>query len=196
VTSSDNYQSKINTLLPNTSIVVNTTFTLGGEVYNRGDIVYKKENGEEIHIHSQSGGIYEPSIVKSESENNNVSINYIYSDVISSEPITATFNINSAGSTYTQYNKIDGTEISDFIKKTDNGTILTTVYKITYTLNNTINDLKPIAKIFLVNEDNVKEEAYADIKITEGSIVDDKNVTHNVWKIETPIIKDGYLEVK
>lgn len=61
VTESESLQSQINTLLPNTSLVINTPSFYSNEVkYSRGDVIYKHTDYSTTHIQAENSGIYYP----------------------------------------------------------------------------------------------------------------------------------------
>jgi hypothetical protein len=62
VTNKESLASKVNNLLTNSSLVINTDpFYSNGVYYNTGDLILKDAKGDTQHIKAQTGGIYFPS---------------------------------------------------------------------------------------------------------------------------------------
>lgn len=88
ITNSNEAGYKISELLPNTaaSIATQNSFTLNGEIWYRGDIAFKEEDGSITHIHSDTNGIYYPAGYKllgeqqGETLNNTYQLIYLYSN--------------------------------------------------------------------------------------------------------------------
>lgn len=83
VENSNDFQSKVDQLTPNSGLVVSEPFSTSAGSFGRGDIIYKYENGTTITIKAERAGIYYPSAIKFDSDNNIYNIIYQYSD---SEP--------------------------------------------------------------------------------------------------------------
>ena len=62
VTDPNLFQSVWNSLTPNSALVINTSsITIGYQTFNRGDIVLKSNDGSQIIVRAENGGIYYPS---------------------------------------------------------------------------------------------------------------------------------------
>lgn len=62
VTDPNLFQSVWNSLTPNSALVINTSsITIGDQTFNRGDIVLKSNDGSQIIVRAENGGIYYPS---------------------------------------------------------------------------------------------------------------------------------------
>lgn len=87
ITDSKDIGYKISELLPNTAATIATdnSFSWNGEVWYRGDLAFKDENGNLIHIHSDTNGLYFPSkLVK---DGNSYIVTYGYSNA---QPVEGT----------------------------------------------------------------------------------------------------------
>lgn len=60
VDSGSDYQTAVDNLLPNSSLVCTEPFIANGQSFGRGDIVYKYENGTIVQIKAERAGIYAP----------------------------------------------------------------------------------------------------------------------------------------
>lgn len=78
VENQEEFVVKLNALMPNSSLVINTDpFEYAGVVYSRGDFVLKDINENFTHIESKTSGIYYPSL--KQLENGNLVVSYSYS---------------------------------------------------------------------------------------------------------------------
>ena len=86
VVDKDTFAAKVAALPLNSSLVVNCdeSFYNNGELYSRGDIIFKINTGENIHIKSQTGGVYYPSRLTQDGVS--FTIEYSYSDASPSNP--------------------------------------------------------------------------------------------------------------
>lgn len=91
ITDSKDIGYKISELLPNTAATIATdnSFSWNGEVWYRGDLAFKDENGNLIHIHSDTNGLYFPS--KVEKIGNSYVITYGYSNA---QPVEGTQSLS------------------------------------------------------------------------------------------------------
>lgn len=76
VDNNENYQSAVDNLEPNTSLVCTESFITNNETFSRGDIVYKYENGLVEHIRAERAGIYAPIALKSNEGNYTITYHY------------------------------------------------------------------------------------------------------------------------
>ncbi len=76
VDNNENYQSAVDNLEPNTSLVCTESFITNNETFSRGDIIYKYENGSIEHIRAERAGIYAPSALKSNEGNYKIIYHY------------------------------------------------------------------------------------------------------------------------
>lgn len=92
VVDKDTFAAKVAALPLNSSLVVNCdeSFYNNGELYSRGDIIFKINTGENIHIKSQTGGIYYPSRLTQDGVN--FTIEYSYSSTPPLNPTGAIGN--------------------------------------------------------------------------------------------------------
>lgn len=73
----NNFSAQVNSLTPNTSLIINSEpFFLNDVYYNTGDIIFKSSNNNIVHIKAQTGGIYYP--YKITLSNNSYLIEYKY----------------------------------------------------------------------------------------------------------------------
>lgn len=79
VSNGNDYQTAVDKLEPNTSLVCTESFVANNKNFGRGDIVYKYENGSVEHIRAERAGIYAP-IELTKDSNSNYNIKYKYFD--------------------------------------------------------------------------------------------------------------------
>ena len=77
VSNGNDYQTAVDKLEPNTSLVCTESFVANNKNFGRGDIVYKYENGLVEHIRAERAGIYAP-IELTKDSNSNYNIKYRY----------------------------------------------------------------------------------------------------------------------
>ena len=77
VSNGNDYQTAVDKLEPNTSLVGTESFVANNKNFGRGDIVYKYENGSVEHIRAERAGIYAP-IELTKDSNSNYNIKYQY----------------------------------------------------------------------------------------------------------------------
>lgn len=77
VSNGNDYQTAVDKLEPNTSLVCTESFVANNKNFGRGDIVYKYENGSVEHIRAERAGIYAP-IALIKGSNSNYTIKYKY----------------------------------------------------------------------------------------------------------------------
>lgn len=77
VNNGNDYQTAVDKLEPNTSLVCTESFVANNKTFGRGDIVYKYENGSVEHIRAERAGIYAPVKLIKDSNSNYV-ITYEY----------------------------------------------------------------------------------------------------------------------
>ena len=77
VSNGNDYQTAVDKLEPNTSLVCTESFVANNKNFGRGDIIYKYENGSVEHIRAERAGIYAPVKLIKDSNSNYV-ITYEY----------------------------------------------------------------------------------------------------------------------
>lgn len=77
VSNGNDYQTAVDKLELNTSLVCTESFVANNKNFGRGDIVYKYENGSVEHIRAERAGIYAP-IELTKDSNSNYNIKYRY----------------------------------------------------------------------------------------------------------------------
>ena len=77
VSNGNDYQTAVDKLESNTSLVCTESFVANNKNFGRGDIVYKYENGSVEHIRAERAGIYAP-IELTKDSNSNYNIKYRY----------------------------------------------------------------------------------------------------------------------
>ena len=77
VSNGNDYQTAVDKLEPNTSLVCTESFVANNKNFGRGDIVYKYENGSVEHIRAERAGIYAP-IELTKDSNSNYNSKYQY----------------------------------------------------------------------------------------------------------------------
>ena len=93
VTDKNTFNAKVNALMNNSSLVINTTpFFINDKLYNTGYIILKNNYEDLVNIKAQTGGIFYPSsIIK---DGNNYAIKYEFSESSPSEK-TSTAEVNT-----------------------------------------------------------------------------------------------------
>ena len=77
VSNGNDYQTAVDKLEPNTSLVCTESFVANNKNFGRGDIVYKYENGSVEHIRAERAGIYAPiELIKDSNSNYNIKYQY------------------------------------------------------------------------------------------------------------------------
>lgn len=77
VSNGNDYQTAVDKLEPNTSLVCTESFVANNKNFGRGDIVFKYENGSVEHIRAERAGIYAP-LELAKGLDNNYTIKYRY----------------------------------------------------------------------------------------------------------------------
>lgn len=105
VTDKTSLKSQINTLLPNTALVINTSSFYDEDVrYSRGDIVYKKTDYTTEHIKAENSGIYYPYRIIAETNSSgtatgNYTLEYKYAAAIPENAQSVTVEAGSVVTT-------------------------------------------------------------------------------------------------
>ena len=77
VSNGNDYQTAVDKLEPNTSLVCTESFVANNKNFGRGDIIYKYENGSVEHIRAERAGIYAPiELVKGLDSNYTIKYKY------------------------------------------------------------------------------------------------------------------------
>ena len=162
VSNGNDYQTAVDKLEPNTSLVCTESFVANNKNFGRGDIVYKYENGSVEHIRAERAGIYAP-IELTKGLDNNYTIKYRY---YSYEPtIESSIAEGGVAKFAKEINFPIETTSSKKIyseqQKVSNGTI--TFQKVFST------DGKTIIKPFIRFYDEKGEEVYWDYQLVDNS---------------------------
>ena len=162
VSNGNDYQTAVDKLEPNTSLVCTESFVANNKNFGRGDIVYKYENGSVEHIRAERAGIYAP-IELTKGLDNNYTIKYRY---YSYEPtIESSIAEGGVAKFAKEINFPIETTSSKKIyseqQKVSNGTI--TFQKVFST------DGKTIIKPFIRFYDERGEEVYWDYQLVDNS---------------------------
>lgn len=162
VSNGNDYQTAVDKLEPNTSLVCTESFVANNKNFGRGDIVYKYENGSVEHIRAERAGIYAP-IELAKSLDNNYTIKYRY---YSYEP---TIESSIAEGGVAKFAK----EISFPIETTSSKKIYSEQQKVssgTITFQKVFStDGKTIIKPFIRFYDEWGEEVYWDYQLVDNS---------------------------
>lgn len=181
LTTSSEFQSSVNKLLPYSSLVINTTI-VGDTDYFPGDIIVKRPNGNYDIIRAERGGIFYPSeIVKAEStytydftfsykaaapSGDNIDISVTNNKWTATYRPQITFKGLTAGSVGSPYNKVllvDG--------QGDN--------KLQATIELTASTSAPIVKCFTQTATGQWEDVYCDFEITKGTNIYTITINNN-----------------
>lgn len=162
VSNGNDYQTAVDKLEPNTSLVCTESFIANNKNFGRGDIVYKYENGSVEHIRAERAGIYAP-IELAKGLDHNYTIKYRY---YSYEPtIESSIAEGGVAKFAKEINFPIETTSSKKIyseqQKVSNGTI--TFQKVFST------DGKTIIKPFIRFYDERGEEVYWDYQLVDNS---------------------------
>lgn len=162
VSNGNDYQTAVDKLEPNTSLVCTESFVANNKNFGRGDIVYKYENGSVEHIRAERAGIYAP-IELAKGLDNNYTIKYRY---YSYEP---TIESSIAEGGVAKFAK----EINFPIETTNSKKIYSEQQKVssgTITFQKVFStDGKTIIKPFIRFYDERGEEVYWDYQLVDNS---------------------------
>lgn len=162
VSNGSDYQTAVDKLEPNTSLVCTESFVANNKNFGRGDIVYKYENGSVEHIRAERAGIYAP-IELAKGLDNNYTIKYRY---YSYEP---TIESSIAEGGVAKFAK----EINFPIETTSSKKIYSEQQKVssgTITFQKVFStDGKTIIKPFIRFYDERGEEVYWDYQLVDNS---------------------------
>ena len=193
VTDKNTFNAKVNALMNNSSLVINTTpFFVNNKLYKTGDIILKNNYGDIVHIKSQSGGIFYPASVTK--DGNNYAIKYEFSESSPSEE-TCTAEVNTTATlakqiTFTNLTSIDNNKnyVYGVWQKVSSKIFNIDVFKTGST------SIQPYIKFFISSDTengSLAEEIVLDYKIEE--------VEGNKWKItidSNQFINNNQLWVK
>ena len=195
ITDKNTFNAKVNALMNNSSLVINTTpFFVNNKLYKTGDIILKNNYGDIIHIKSQSGGIFYPSSVIKDDNSNSYAIQYEFSESSPSEE-TCTAEVNTPATlakqiTFTNLTSIDNN--SNYVYGVWQK-VLSNIFNIDIFKKDSTS-IQPYIKFFISSDTengNLAEEILLDYKIEE--------VDGNKWKItidSNQFIRDNQLWVK
>lgn len=155
VSNGNDYQTAVDKLEPNTSLVCTESFVANNKNFGRGDIVYKYENGSIEHIRAERAGIYVPiELVKG--SDSNYTIKYKY---FSYEPTEESSIAVNGQATFAK-------EINFPIETTSSQQIYST-QKTVPTSRTITFDKKENIKPFIRFYNSAGEEVYWDYKLVE-----------------------------
>lgn len=162
VSNGNDYQTAVDKLEPNTSLVCTESFVANNKNFGRGDIVYKYENGSVEHIRAERAGIYAP-IELTKDSNSNYNIKYQY---YSYEP---TENSSTAENGKAKFAKeiifpIQGTSSKGIYSEQQEVSGGTITFKKVFST-----DGKTIIKPFIRFYDEKGEEVYWDYQLVDNS---------------------------
>ena len=162
VSNGNDYQTAVDKLEPNTSLVCTESFVANNKNFGRGDIVYKYENGSVEHIRAERAGIYAP-IELTKDSNSNYNIKYRY---YSYEP---TENSSTAENGKAKFAKeiifpIQGTSSKGIYSEQQEVSGGTITFKKVFST-----DGKTIIKPFIRFYDERGEEVYWDYQLVDNS---------------------------
>ena len=162
VSNGNDYQTAVDKLEPNTSLVCTESFVANNKNFGRGDIVYKYENGSVEHIRAERAGIYAP-IELTKDSNSNYNIKYQY---YSYEP---TENSSTAENGKAKFAKeiifpIQGTSSKGIYSEQQEVSGGTITFKKVFST-----DGKTIIKPFIRFYDEWGEEVYWDYQLVDNS---------------------------
>ena len=162
VSNGNDYQTAVDKLEPNTSLVCTESFVANNKNFGRGDIVYKYENGSVEHIRAERAGIYAPiELIKDSNSNYNIKYQYY-----SYEP---TENSSTAENGKAKFAKeiifpIQGTSSKGIYSEQQEVSGGTITFKKVFST-----DGKTIIKPFIRFYDKWGEEVYWDYQLVDNS---------------------------
>ena len=162
VSNGNDYQTAVDKLEPNTSLVCTESFVANNKNFGRGDIVYKYENGSVEHIRAERAGIYAPiELIKDSNSNYNIKYQYY-----SYEP---TENSSTAENGKAKFAKeiifpIQGTSSKGIYSEQQEVSGGTITFKKVFST-----DGKTIIKPFIRFYDGKGEEVYWDYQLVDNS---------------------------
>lgn len=194
VTDKNTFNAKVNALMNNSSLVINTTpFFVNNKLYKTGDIILKNNYGDIVHIKSQSGGIFYPSSITKDNDSNNYAIKYEFSESSPSKEIE-TVEVNTTATlakqiTFTNLTSIDnnGNYVYGIWDQ-----VIANPYYFSIFMNNS-RPVQPYIKFFISSDNtngNLAEEIALNYKIEQDG---------NLWKItidSNRFITQGELWIK
>lgn len=174
ISSEDEYQAKINALLPNTAAIV--TSKLGKA--NIGDIFFKQSDYTVQQITAERGGIFYPSLISQVAGTNTYQISFTF---LSSEPVSGEVS-KAVGAEVTEpMSKITFTDLTSSSGANNYGEILIPSSGSVTSGHTKIGSYMPIFKSYNANN----EEVYWDFTV---SIDNNHFVINNIPSIVSYII--------
>lgn len=141
-----NFAAQTNSLLPNSSLVINCDgFYFNNDRYETGDLVLKMANSKIIHIKAQTGGIFYPSSV--EVLDSNLNLTFTFS---SSQPLEE----KSTDGSLAKEMKFSGLTVDQKTNIYGLWQPVTESFAVCFYNNQPI---EPYIKFYLVDEDTVEE---------------------------------------
>lgn len=181
VSNGNDYQTAVDKLEPNTSLVCTESFVANNKNFGRGDIVYKYENGSVEHIRAERAGIYAP-IELTKDSNSNYNIKYRY---YSYEP---TENSSTAENGKAKFAKeiifpIQGTSSKGIYSEQQEVSSGTITFKKVFST-----DGKTIIKPFIRFYDEWGEEVYWDYQLIDNPDNTNQYQINNIPGIVTTVL--------
>lgn len=181
VSNGNDYQTAVDKLEPNTSLVCTESFVANNKNFGRGDIVYKYENGSVEHIRAERAGIYAP-IELTKDSNSNYNIKYRY---YSYEP---TENSSTAENGKAKFAKeiifpIQGTSSKGIYSEQQEVSGGTITFKKVFST-----DGKTIIKPFIRFYDEWGEEVYWDYQLIDNPDNTNQYQINNIPGIVTTVL--------
>ena len=181
VNSKAEFASKIASLAPNSSLVINCKqFDFNEKTYNTGDIVLKNNNEQVVHIHSQSGGLYYPlKISKVENLDGTYEIQFQYTPngpIVLQSKTEINDEASFAGNMiFTGFESTGSSNIYGLEQPWDPGEGKSSA-SFTFTK---VENVKPYIKFFIGDNETGYEELVIDYELTENKSENSYNVSVN-----------------
>lgn len=167
------FASQMNTLTPNSSLVINTEgFQYNNEYYETGDIMLKLASGQVIHVKAQTGGVFVPKSVKENGDN--LTLTYEFSTEIPQDGTTTSIQLSTTdgAGVYSYWGLASGS----FDQKFDtSGKVIT-----------------PYIKFYFVNDNNQSVE---EAVVTYTLVPNNTNKTYRV-QFSHPVDSKLFMLVK
>ena len=162
VSNGSDYQTAVDKLEPNTSLVCTESFVANNKNFGRGDIVYKYENGSVEHIRAERAGIYAPiELVKGLDSNYTIKYKYFSYEPTQESSTAVSGKADFAKEISFPIETISSKKIYSEQQEVSSGTI--TFKKVFSTDGETI--IKPFIRFY----DEQGEEVYWDYQLVDNS---------------------------
>ena len=177
----DEFASKQNSLIELTGLIINCgNFIYNNEAYATGDVVYRTSDGSYKHIPAERGGMFYPSKLWKDPNNNNFTFTYSFiKNAPSGNEVSISPTVSQSGSTW-DASGAQNNKIINFERITPSNT--TSLYSVIETVNSATRSftfdakfvdnvvIPPVIKVY-VEDNNEYEEIYCPFTVTRNGSV-------------------------